>query len=50
MQTKLLTTSEVPIHQVFSDDSASSKALSDHQRSVMDDLVNILDSIAKSNI
>ncbi|GJJ07095.1 hypothetical protein Clacol_001294 [Clathrus columnatus] len=36
--TKLLTTSAVPIHQVFSDDAAESKSLSDHQRSVMDDL------------
>ena len=32
-------TSEVPIYKIFSDDSAG-KAISDHQRSVMDDLVS----------
>jgi len=39
------TTSEVPIEQVFSDnDDASSEAktISDHQRSIMDDLVRSL--------
>ncbi|KAH7103071.1 AFG1-like ATPase [Auriculariales sp. MPI-PUGE-AT-0066] len=41
-KTKLFTTSEVPIYQVFSDESTASagsnKQLSDHMRSVMDDL------------
>ncbi|KAG6854339.1 hypothetical protein C0991_007844 [Blastosporella zonata] len=38
--TKLFVTSEVPIYKVFSDDdsSTSSKPVSDHMRSVMDDL------------
>ncbi|KNZ77216.1 Lactation elevated protein 1 [Termitomyces sp. J132] len=36
LQTKLFVTSEVPIHRVFSDDG--SKPVSDHMRSVMDDL------------
>lgn len=31
-------TSEVPIFQVFSDDTSGGKDISDHQRSVMDDL------------
>ncbi|KAG6861556.1 hypothetical protein C0995_014852 [Termitomyces sp. Mi166 len=37
LMTKLFVTSEVPIYRVFSDD-ASSKPISDHMRSVMDDL------------
>lgn len=39
-KTKLFVTSEVPIFQVFSDDPSSSrsKPISDHMRSVMDDL------------
>lgn len=42
IQTKLLVTSEVPIYQVFSDDpsNSGSKPISDHMRSVMDDLVS----------
>lgn len=40
-KTKLFVTSEVPIHQVFSGDTETkgSGAISDHMRSVMDDLV-----------
>lgn len=37
-KTKLFVSSEVPITQVFSDDSDGPKQISDHQRSVMDDL------------
>ncbi|KAI5118026.1 hypothetical protein M0805_004891 [Coniferiporia weirii] len=37
-RTKLFTTSEVPIFQIFSDDSEGAKSMTDHQRSVMDDL------------
>jgi hypothetical protein len=38
-QTKLFISSQVPIYQVFSDDSANGE-ISDHMRSVMDDLVS----------
>ncbi|THH05624.1 hypothetical protein EW145_g4659 [Phellinidium pouzarii] len=37
-RTKLFTTSEVPIFQIFSDDNGNGQSISDHQRSVMDDL------------
>ncbi|KAH8118701.1 AFG1-like ATPase-domain-containing protein [Phellopilus nigrolimitatus] len=37
-RTKLFITSEVPIFQVFSVDGDGDKSVSDHQRSVMDDL------------
>jgi len=37
-KTKLFVTSEVPIFQVFSDSKAPNKNVSDHMRSVMDDL------------
>jgi len=40
-QTKLFISSEVPIYQVFSDDSADVE-VSEHMRSVMDDLVSLL--------
>lgn len=41
-QTKLFVTSEVPVFQVFADDpTAETEHLSDHMRSVMDDLVSI---------
>jgi len=41
-KTKLFATSEVPIFQVFADDPTSeTKRLSDHMRSVMDDLVSV---------
>ena len=39
-QTKLFVSSEVPIYQIFSDDPHGKKGeISDHMRSVMDDLV-----------
>lgn len=40
-KTKLFATSEVPIFQVFSDEKndAGTQPISDHMRSVMDDLV-----------
>ena len=38
-KTKLIVSSEVPIFQIFSDDKAGKGSVSDHQRSVMDDLV-----------
>lgn len=39
-QTKLFVTSEVPVYQVFSDDTSNTtNGISDHMRSVMDDLV-----------
>ncbi|TFK55628.1 AFG1-like ATPase [Heliocybe sulcata] len=41
-KTKLFVSSEVPIYQVFSDDSSKEKGVSDHMRSVMDDLVSRL--------
>lgn len=41
-KTKLFISSEVPIFQIFSDDSGSADGqISDHQRSVMDDLVRL---------
>jgi hypothetical protein len=39
-QTKLFISSEVPIQQVFSDEGASKGDISDHMRSVTDDLVS----------
>ncbi len=40
-QTKLFVTSEVPVFQVFSDDpTEQAHHISDHMRSVMDDLVS----------
>ena len=39
-QTKLFVTSEVPIYQIFSDDSEDTNHISDHMRGVMDDLVS----------
>ena len=39
-QTKLFTSSEVPIYQIFSDDPTGQTGhVSDHMRGVMDDLV-----------
>ena len=38
-KTKLFVTSEVPIHQVFSDDSHSDQSVSDQVRNVVNDLV-----------
>ncbi|KAK1231154.1 ATPase [Marasmius sp. AFHP31] len=37
-KTKLFVSSEVPVYQIFSDESDDSKPISDHMRSVMDDL------------
>ncbi|KAL0580056.1 ATPase [Marasmius crinis-equi] len=37
-KTKLFVSSEVPIYQIFSDERDGSKPISDHMRSVMDDL------------
>lgn len=47
-KTKLFVSSEVPIFQIFSDDSEgkSKGEISDHQRSVMDDLVRSVLSLA----
>lgn len=45
-KTKLFVTSEVPVYQVFSDNASSAgegnSGMSDHMRSVMDDLVRVL--------
>ena len=38
-KTKLFTLSEVPIFEIFSDESSKGGQISDHMRSVMDDLV-----------
>ncbi|KAJ7167500.1 AFG1-like ATPase-domain-containing protein [Mycena filopes] len=38
-KTRLFITSEVPIYQVFSDDTGKTEGTSDHMRGVMDDLV-----------
>lgn len=47
-QTKLFVTSEVPVYQVFSDDDANaSKDVSDHMRSIMDDLVRPISATAR---
>ena len=39
-QTKLFISSEVPIYQIFSDENEKGTGMSDHMRSVMDDLVS----------
>ena len=44
-QVKLFVTSEVPIYKVFSEDGETKKEISDHQRSVMDDLVRLPDHL-----
>jgi len=51
-KTKLFATSEVPIFQVFSDDSkmVKSQSMSDHMRSVMDDLGLSNEIIGSSSI
>lgn len=42
-QTKLFVSSEVPVYQIFSDDPNGKKEeITDHMRSVMDDLVRLL--------
>jgi protein AFG1 len=44
-KTKLFVASEVPVYQVFSDNASSAgegnPGMSDHMRSVMDDLVRV---------
>lgn len=43
-KTKLFVTSEVPVYQVFSDNASAGEGnsgMSDHMRSVMDDLVRV---------
>lgn len=50
-QTKLFVLSEPPIHSVFSDKkTTSSHGISDHQRSVMDDLGLSADAVGASSI
>ncbi|KAF8622164.1 hypothetical protein AX15_007282 [Amanita polypyramis BW_CC] len=53
-KTKLFVTSEVPIYQVFSDDTSSTgkedQGLSDHMRSVMDDLGLSADVVGRSSM
>ncbi|EGO02011.1 hypothetical protein SERLA73DRAFT_177700 [Serpula lacrymans var. lacrymans S7.3] len=50
-KTKLFVTSEVPVYQVFSDDSSNnSKPISDHMRSVMDDLGLSGDDVGTSSM
>ena len=39
LQTKLFTLSEVPIFEIFTDSNGSEGVITDHMRSVMDDLV-----------
>ncbi|KAH0839807.1 AFG1-like ATPase-domain-containing protein [Lanmaoa asiatica] len=48
-QTKLFISSEVPVYQVFSDDSANGE-ISDHMRSVMDDLGLPLEVVGASSM
>ncbi|KAF9782753.1 AFG1-like ATPase-domain-containing protein [Thelephora terrestris] len=49
-KTKLFVTSEVPIHHVFSDDSHSDQDVSDHVRSVVNDLGLSVDDIGVSSL
>jgi len=49
-RTKLFVSSEVPIFQMFSDDTSGSKGISDHQRSVMDDLGLSASTVGTSSI
>lgn len=49
-QTKLFILSEPPIHSVFSDEKSSTGAITDHQRSVMDDLGLSAESVGASSI
>jgi len=49
-KTKLFVSSEVPIYQVFSDDSSKEKGISDHMRSVMDDLGLSPDTVGTSSM
>ncbi|KAF7775725.1 hypothetical protein Agabi119p4_4118 [Agaricus bisporus var. burnettii] len=50
-KTKLFVTSEVPVYQVFSDDTQTdNKGISDHMRSVMDDLGLSNDIVGSSSM
>jgi len=49
-KTKLFVTSEVPIHQVFSENSHSDQTVSDQVRSVVNDLGLSLDDIGVSSL
>ncbi|KAJ7752827.1 AFG1-like ATPase-domain-containing protein [Mycena maculata] len=49
-KTRLFITSEVPIYQVFSDESGKIDGASDHMRGVMDDLGLSHDLVGKSSI
>jgi len=49
-KTKLFITSEVPIYQIFSDDSVNANAISDHMRGVMDDLGLPADTVGVSSM
>lgn len=50
-KTKLFVTSEVPVFKVFSDDSAdANKGISDHMRSVMDDLGLSTETVGSSSM
>lgn len=51
-KTKLFVSSEVPVYQVFSDDTSAAKGgdLTDHMRSVMDDLGLSSDMVGRSSM
>lgn len=49
-KTKLFVSSEVPIYQIFADDQAGKGNVSDHMRSVMDDLVCFTSSTYQANV
>jgi len=49
-KTRLFITSDVPIYQVFSDDTGKTDGASDHMRGVMDDLGLSHDMVGKSSI
>ncbi|KAJ7780930.1 AFG1-like ATPase-domain-containing protein [Mycena metata] len=49
-KTRLFITSEVPIYQVFGDDTGKTEGASDHMRGVMDDLGLSHDLVGKSSI
>ncbi|KAI0057554.1 AFG1-like ATPase [Artomyces pyxidatus] len=49
-KTKLFVSSEVPIYQIFTDDKASSGQISDHMRSVMDDLGLPADAVGAASM
>ncbi|KZV76058.1 AFG1-like ATPase [Peniophora sp. CONT] len=49
-KTKLFVSSEVPIYQIFADDNAGKSGVSDHMRSVMDDLGLSADIVGASSM